>query len=136
MAVSNRSTGNMFSDLFSDLVQELRTLVSKEIEVAKIEISEKASASIKNSVNVAIGASVAYLGIMAITAAAIFGLGEMIPVWLSALIVGGILTVSGALFAVVALRRLKKMKMKPEIAIANLREDKKWLKNQLTTEND
>ncbi len=136
MAVSNRSSGGMFSDLFSDLLQDLRTLVSKEIEVAKIELSEKASASVRNSVNVAIGGAVAYLGAMALVAGAVFGLGTMIPLWLSALIVGSILAAAGGLFAIVALRKLKKMKMKPEITITNLREDKKWLKSQLRTESE
>ncbi|RJQ58203.1 MAG: phage holin family protein [Desulfobacteraceae bacterium] len=127
MAFLNNSTGQ----LFSNLLQELRTLFSKEIELAKIEMSEKVSVSIRNSITIAIGAAVGYAGVLVLLAAAVYGLGTVIPMWLSALIIGAVVTTIGAIAALTAMNKLKKLKLEPEHTIANIREDRKWLKRQL-----
>lgn len=126
METKNTTTGS----LFSGLIQELRTLVSKEFELAKTEMSEKASKSVRNSIVIAVGASLIYMGSLVLLAAAVFGLANVVPLWLSALIVGAVTLVIGAIVTYAAVNKLKKMKIKPEHTMENLRKDRQWLLNQ------
>lgn len=107
MGLLNNTTGL----LFSELIRELRTLLSREIELARTEISEKVSASIRNSVTLVISAIVAYAGFLLLLTAAVSGLSAVMPVWLSALIIGTIVFMAGAVFSWAALKKLKKMKI-------------------------
>ena len=116
---------------FGHLVAELRTLVSKELDLAKAEMTEKAAASLKNVVTVTIGAAIGYAGLLLLLAGAVFGLANFISMWLSAIIVGAVVAGAGSVAALSALAKLKRMKLEPERTVASLREDKEWVKDQI-----
>ncbi len=116
---------------FGHLVAELRTLVSKEIDLAKAEMTEKAAASLKNIVTVTIGAAVIFAGLLVLLAGAVFGLATVMPIWLAAVIIGSVVAIGGVIAALSALANLKRMKLEPERTVASLREDHKWLKNEV-----
>ncbi len=75
-------------ELFSELSQETTTLVRQEMNLAKAEMSQKASRVGKDVGFLAAGGAVAYAGLLAILAGVIALLGLIIPLWLSALLVG------------------------------------------------
>src|ERR687894_566887 len=75
-------------ELFAELARETSTLVRQEVELAKTEMSQKASEVGKDAGLLGAGGAVAYAGFLAIMAALIIGLGQLIPLWLSALVVG------------------------------------------------
>lgn len=121
-----RSLGELFSHLWTDT----RTLISKEVELAKTEMSEKASVMSKSLAFLAAGGFVAYAGFLAILAAIIVGLGAFIPMWLSALIVG--LIVAGIGYALVrkGMDGLKPQNLAPQETAASIKETKEWAQNQ------
>jgi hypothetical protein len=75
-------------ELFAELAQETSTLVRQEVNLAKTEMSQKAFTAGRHIGVLAAGGAVAYAGLLAILAALIVLLNNVMPLWLSALLVG------------------------------------------------
>src|SRR5215210_339222 len=75
-------------ELFSELAQETTTLVRQEVTLAKAEVSQKASRAGRHVGVLATGGAVAYAGLLAILVGVIVLLDDVMPLWLSALLVG------------------------------------------------
>ncbi len=119
-------------ELFAELAQETGTLVRQEVELARVELGQKASRVGRDIAALAVGGAVAYAGVLALVAAAILALGEAgLPWWLSALIVG--LVVAGVGYALVARARtaLKQADLAPRQTVETLKEDREWAKEQI-----
>lgn len=119
-------------ELFSELASETGTLVRKEVELAKIEMTAKARAAGRDAAIVAAGGSIAVLGVMALMAALILVIGTLIPLWASALIVGAMVSTTGAVLVVMGIRAFKDIDLAPRQTIETLEEDKRWLKEQVS----
>ena len=124
---ADRSIG----ELLSDLSRDLSTLVRKEIELAKTEMSDKITTVGKDVGFLAGGGLVIYVGLLFILAALAIGLGNVMPLWLSFLIVG--LVVAGIGFGLVQKGRsdLKQADLAPRQTIETLKEDKEWAQQQV-----
>jgi xanthine/uracil permease len=124
----NRSLG----ELFSELAQETSTLVRQEVTLAKTEMSHKASRAGKHIGVLAAGGAVAYAGLLAILAGVIVLLDNVMPLWVSALLVGVVVAIVGYLLVRRALDALKREDFAPRETIETLREDQQWAKDQTT----
>src|SRR5829696_4786407 len=94
-AKDERSLGQ----LFSELAQEMGTLVRQEMALATTEMGNKAARVGRQVGIVALGGAVAYAGFLAIVGAAILLLANVMPLWMSALLIG--LLVAGAGYVLV-----------------------------------
>lgn len=88
-STQDASTG----ELVSRLSQQMSTLVRDEIRLAQLDLTEKGKRA-----GIGIGAfggagAIGYLALATLIAAAVLGLAEAVPAWLSALIVGLVLLV-------------------------------------------
>lgn len=117
-------------ELFSELANDTTTLVRQEIQLAKTEMTQKATSAGKDAGMIGAGGALAYAGLLAIIAALIIGLGNFIPMWLSALIVG--LVILGIAYFLIqrGLNGLKNLDPTPRQTIETLKEDKEWAKEQ------
>ncbi len=122
----NRSLG----ELFSALAQDTSTLVRKEVQLAKTEMSHKAANVGKDIGFLAAGGAVAYAGLLAILAGVIVLLGQAIPMWLSALLVGLVVGGLGYFLVRRGLDALKREDLAPRQTIETLKEDGQWAKDQ------
>jgi uncharacterized membrane protein YqjE len=117
-------------ELFAQLSQKTTTLVRQEIQLAKVEMSQKASRVGKNVGFLVIGSVVAYTGLLAVVAAGITLLGEVIAYWLSAAIIGVVIAAVGAVLVVKGANTLRQEEPTPRETVETLQEDKEWLKDQ------
>lgn len=124
---NNRSIG----ELLGELSQETRDLVTQEIRLAKTEMSEKVSQVEKGIVSLSVGGAILYAGVLALVAAAVFGLGYFIPLWLSALIVGVVVAIIGYFMVSAGKEDLKLKNLKLTKTRQSLEEDKQWAKAQM-----
>lgn len=118
-------------ELFSELANETTTLIKQEIALAQAELTQKATKIGKNVGYLAAGGAVAYLALQAVIVAIIVGLAYFIPLWLSALIVGVVIGIVAAILISSALKNLKNVNPMPEKTVETLKEDAKWLKEQI-----
>jgi hypothetical protein len=107
-------------------------LIRQEVQLAKAEVTRKATRAGKEVAFVAAGSFVAYAGFLALIAALIVGVAEFIPLWLSALIVGVFVAGAGYLLYQKGMNGLKEINPAPRRTIETLKEDKEWLKQQVT----
>ena len=128
MAITtDRSLGQMFADLS----QEARTLIHQELQLAKTELSEKASTMARGAAFVVGGGLLAYGGLLAIVAAAVLGLIALgLPAWAGALLGGIVVAGTGYVLIRSGLAALRPQQLVPRETIETLKEDAQWLRSQ------
>jgi hypothetical protein len=117
-------------ELFAELARETSTLVRQEVTLARTEMTQKATQLGRDVGVIGVGGAIAYAGLLAIVAAVILGLGQLIPLWLSALIVGLVVAAIGYAIIQRGLSALKRANLAPQETIATLKEDAEWAKDQ------
>lgn len=94
VSVADASTG----ELVSRMSQQMATLVRDEIRLAQLDLTEKGKKAGIGAGALGGAGALAYLALATLIAAAVLGLAEAVPAWLSALIVGlVVLAVAGVL---------------------------------------
>lgn len=119
-------------ELFKELAAETSVLVKKEVELAKTEVSVKAKLAAKDGALVAGGAACAFFASLVLIAALILGLGTLMPLWVSALLVGLVLVGTAAGLAVTGVKKLQRLDAKPTATLRTLKENKLWLREQMS----
>jgi hypothetical protein len=118
-------------ELLKRLSDEATTLVRKEIELAKAEMSEKGRKAGAGAGMFGGAAAAGLMALGALTAFLILALNHAVTDWLAALIVG---LAWGAVTAVLALNGKRKTEEVgspvPEQAIESTKEDVQWAKTQ------
>jgi hypothetical protein len=127
-----RKEERSIGELFSELANETSTLIRQEVALAQAEITRKATSAGKNVGYLAAGGFVGYAGLLAIIAGVIMGLSYFIPAWLAAIIVGAIIGVVSYVLVTSALTALRNMDVKPTETVESIKEDARWLKNQVS----
>jgi hypothetical protein len=118
-------------ELFAELSREARTLVHQEVQLAKTELTEKASAMGKGAGLIVAGALIAYGGLLAIIAAVVLGLIALgLPAWAGALLGGVLIAGAGYLLIRSGLATLRTQPITPTQTIETLKENAQWLKTQ------
>lgn len=125
-----RKDERSLGDLFAELANETSTLVRQEIQLAKTEVTQKATSAGKDIGYMAAGGAIAYIGAIVLAFAVVYALAELIPLWVSALIVGLVIVGVGYLLIQRGLTALKKIDPTPRETIESLKEDKEWAKEQ------
>lgn len=127
--LEDRSLG----DLLEQMSSEMRTLVRKEVELAKLELGQKASTGGRKVGLAVVGGVLAYTGWLVLLAAAVAAIALVLPVWAAALIVGGALVLGGGGLLAVGLLGLLRLGIKPERTLRTLKEDQRWLQTATST---
>ena len=119
-------------ELFSELTRELTTLVRQEAALARTELSQKAKDVGKNVGFLAAGGAVAYAGFLTLIAALIIILAELgLAWWLSALLVGIVVSGVGYFLVQKGLTALKEVDLAPKQTVESLKEDRETIKEQV-----
>jgi hypothetical protein len=135
VVAEDRSLGQ----ILRELRDESSALLHKEVELAKAEMSEKASRVGTNVGALAVGGAVAFAGGLALLAAVITGLTSLlskvmspgVAVWLAPLLVGIVLAFIGYGMINKAMDALKREKIAPTKTTESLKENKEWLKSRI-----
>ncbi len=117
-------------ELVGDLYQGASRVISLEIELAKTELSQKASRVGKNVGFLAAGGAIVYAGFLALIFAIIAILATFLPLWLSALIVALIVLGAGGALVWTGLKTLQQESPMPQRTLETLKEDKEWMTDQ------
>jgi xanthine/uracil permease len=118
-------------ELFAELANETSTLVRQEMELAKVELTQKATKVGKDIGQIAVGGAIAYAGLLALLAALIIGLNALgLPLWAAALVVGLVVIAVGYLLIQRGRNALANENMAPRETIESLKEDAEWVKQQ------
>jgi hypothetical protein len=128
--MTERKEERSLGELFAELASETSSLVRQEVALAKTEVAQKAALLGRNVGVIGAGGAIAYAGFLAIVAGVILVLGQLIPLWLSALIVGLLVAGAGYVLIQSGLSALKRANLTPRETIETLKEDAEWAKDQ------
>jgi hypothetical protein len=117
--------------LFGDLAEQLATLIRKEMELARTEMTEKATAMGRDAASIGIGAALGYGGVLVLLGAAVLLLVEVgLDAWIAALIVGLVAAGVGAFLVNQGRTKLAEVDLAPKKTVETLKDDAQWAKEQ------
>ena len=129
---SRRTVGALLKELADGSAQ----LVRQEIRLARIEVGELLRGLGKGTAQVAVGGVMMLLGVMALLTGVILLIGDewlRDRYWLAALIVTVLLSAVAAWMVRRGTALLTPARLAPDETVRTLKEDKEWLKRQLTS---
>jgi len=125
-AQPDKSLGELFSSLTSDL----STLLRQEVELAREEMRVEARKATKAGGAFGGAAVVGLLTGVALVMTLGFVLDTFMPAWAAFLIVTAVLALVAAVLALQGRARLREIDPKPEKTVQTLKEDAQWLSEQ------
>jgi len=114
--------------LLSNLANETAILVRQEVALLRAELNEKLTRTGRGAGALAAGGLIVFSGWLALLAAAVLGLSDVVAPWLAALIVGLVVLALGVGLLLFGKSRLD---LVPRRSFQSLREDTAWIREQL-----
>lgn len=115
----------------AELAGETTTLVRAEVKLATTEMTQKATDAGKQAAVVAAGSLLGAVSLLILLSALVLGLGTVIPLWASALLVGAVVGVVAFIVIQVGLTALKRVDPTPKQTIKSLQENRQWIQEQI-----
>ena len=119
------------SDLLRSLLADIRVMLEREAELAKLEVKDRGS-RLGIAGGILAGATVvALLALGTLIGAAVAGLAIILPLWAAALIVGTVLVVVAVVIFVVGRARMRAVgSLAPRATIETAREGVAWIRRE------
>lgn len=137
VSVGHRTNGHQvreritLMEVFSRLGEESRTLMLLELKLAKAEIIEKLNVIQRAAISMATGGFILYAGFLTLIVCACAALSLIWPVWLSTLVVGVVVCVTGGIMLSMGKSKMSSENLELRHTSQTLREEKQWVKSQV-----
>lgn len=115
--------GRSLAQLLRDLSNDSITLIRKEAELFRAETAQKLSHAQRQGIVLGAGGVIAFVGLLALTAALILLLALAMPAWVAALLVGLAFAIGGVVAMVVGKNRLQRETLAPDESIRSVKTD-------------
>lgn len=115
-------------ELVAQLSHDGSLLMQQEVALAKKEVQQKLGRVKKDVTAMAVGGAVLYAGVLTLLAAVVLLLSGFMPAWLSAFIVGAIVTGVGAAMSLKGKNDIADVDMTPEQSMRSVRTDLQVMK--------
>ena len=124
-------TDRPLGDLFGTLTAQLGTLIRKEIELGRTELQANLMRGVREASFIGVGLAVVYAGFLALVAAVIALLVEVVDldIWLAAVIAAAVLFLAGYALIQSGRSALEKADLAPKRTIESIRQDVEWAKD-------
>jgi len=130
MRMASKFSSRPISGILQEIVSHISEIIRSEVRLARAEISQDAAQVANASVFLIVGAVLGLYAFGFLLLAAVYALGNTLPAWASALIVGGGIGIAGGIFFVIGRGRMKVASLKPDKTIQSLQENVTWVKKQ------
>jgi fatty acid desaturase len=118
-------------ELFAELSQQVSTLVRKEIELARLEVTRSVTKMGRAAAFIAAGGLLAYAGLIVLLVGVGFLLATLgLPTWLAMLLVGIAVIAIGGFMVWHFLNEIKKTSVVPERTVETMQDNVQWAKEQ------
>ena len=114
--------------LLRRLVDDVGTLFAQELALFKAETTKSIGEMKTAMVSIAVGGAVAFVGVIFLLLAAVYGLSNVVQPWLAALIVGGAVTLIGIIMLATGRSKLEPSAVAPRRTARSLRKDTEMIK--------
>ena len=119
-----RKDDRSLGELFAELSREVSTLVRQEVDLARTEMTDKATKASRNVAFLVGGGVLGFAGLLFLLTAVMYLLATIgVPLWLSALIVGAVVAAIAAYLVQRGRTGLQNEDLTPKRTIRSLKED-------------
>ena len=124
----NRGIG----DLLGDLGRQVSTLVRKEIDLARVEVTSSVGRMSRGAAMAGAGGAILYAGLLILLLAIVLGLIQAgVDAWLAALIVAVVVVVIGGVVTSMGVKQMQATEMAPKQTAETVRENVEFVKEQI-----
>ena len=120
------------AELFDRLAADLKLLARQEADLARHELGDSLAQAKQQAATLVLGAAALSAGVLVLLAAAVLGLALLIPAWTAAFVVGGVVSIAGALLVLTGKAKLSRINFKPEHTLAGVSKDVSTIKTAAT----
>ena len=117
-------------EIVEDVIRDLGNIVRSEIQLARTEVTEKATLAARGGSMLGVGAVIGLLAAMACIATCIAVLALAMPVWAAALLMTFVLAVTAAILVSAGRNRLKSVRPVARRTERTLKDDLQWAKQR------
>jgi hypothetical protein len=125
-----RGDGESAPRLLGRLLDDVTTLIRKEMALATSEISHAVDEARKGATGLVSGGAVLYAGGLFLLLAATFALALIMPAWAAALIVGAAVSLVGLVMVQSGKRKVEARSFAPERTAQSMRKDRDMIERQ------
>src|SRR5687768_9034241 len=118
------------ASVLSDIVGNVQQIVRAEVRLAKTEVREEVGKAKRGLIFVAAGAAAAFLASVFILLAAVYALALVWPMWVAALVVGLVTSLTGILTLTAGLRQIRSVSLAPPRTVSTIQENIEWAKTR------
>ena len=118
------------SEVLRESIRHVEEIVRSEVRLAKIEITEIVSSAAKRSVTAVVALVLSLYALNFLFWGGAYALSQVVPLWLSAVIVGVVLGILAAAAGLKARRDLRRFHPKMEKTTQTMKENLAWIKNR------
>ena len=119
------------AELFTDLSQQLSTLVRQEALLARTEITQRLQVLARDAVVIGIGAALGLAALMAATAAIVLVLVQLnVTPWIAAALTAALLAIVGGVLVQARVSAMRKRSVVPVETVESIKETAKWIKKE------
>jgi uncharacterized membrane protein YqjE len=130
--MDTREESRGVGDLLGDLGRQVSTLVRKEIDLARVELTSNIRRFSRGAAMVGAGGVVLYAGLLVLLAAIVFALIEAgVDGWLAALIVAVVTLAIGGVVMWMGVKQIQKTEMAPKQTAETVQENVEFVKEQM-----
>ena len=130
--MAGRDESRGIGDLLGDLGRQVSTLVRKEIDLARVEVTSSVSRMSREAAMAGAGGALVYAGLLVLLGAAVFALIDAgLDAWLAALIVGAIALIIGAVITSVGVKQVQATNIAPTQTAETVRENVEFVKETM-----
>jgi hypothetical protein len=116
--------------LLRDLAHDATEITRKEVALARSEMVEAIEGVKTGVISMAAGGGVLFAGILFLLLAATLALGTVMAGWLAALIVGGLVTLVGAIMVAAGKRKMQASNFRPDRTIDSMHKDREMIERR------
>ena len=129
--MAERRDERSLGELFGDLTSSMSTLIRKEIELARTEMTARATKLSRDVGLIGVGGALLYAAVLALLVTAGLVLIEWgVAAWLAALIVTIVVATVGGLLVATGQANVKKADLAPRRTMESVKDDAEWAKER------
>jgi VIT1/CCC1 family predicted Fe2+/Mn2+ transporter len=130
--MEHREDSRGIGDLLGDLGRQVSTLVRKEIDLARVEVTSSVGRMSRGAAMAGAGGAIAYAGLLFLLGAIVLALIDAgLDAWLAALIVAAVVLVIGGVVASIGVKQMQSTDMAPKQTVETVRENVEFVKEQM-----
>jgi drug/metabolite transporter (DMT)-like permease len=130
--MEHREESRGIGDLLGDLGRQVSTLVRKEIDLARLEVTSSVGRMSRGAAMAGAGGALLYAGLLVLLLAVVLGLIQAgMDAWLAALVVAVVVMAIGGVITAMGVKQMQSTELAPKQTAETVRENVEFVKEQM-----